>query len=127
MIIENKFLFQKKPIEIFESLIVQIEKPIEIEKDISLLFIGSKSIEIISQIKNALINNEVLNIDDIDIKEKKEEEIEDEEKENHKNILFLVEYKNIYIGGISYNFNSREGFGLNKYENSNSFYKPQKN
>ena len=90
MIIENKFLFQKKPIEIFESLTVQIEKPIEIEKDISLLFIGSKSIEIISKIKNALINNKVLNIDDIDIKEKKEEEIEDEEKENHKNILFLV-------------------------------------
>ena len=122
MIIENKFLFQKKPIEIFESLIVQIEKPIEIEKDISLLFIGSKSNEIIYQIKNALINNKVLNIDDFDIKEKKEGEIEDEEKDNHKNILFLVEYKNIYIGGISYNFNSREGFGLNKYGNSTSFY-----
>jgi hypothetical protein len=57
MIIENKFLFQKKPIEIFESLIVQIEKPIEIEKDISLLFIGSKRIKIIYKIKSALINN----------------------------------------------------------------------
>ena len=75
MIIENKFIFRKKSIEIFESLIAQIEKPIEIEKDISLLYIGSKSNEIIYQIKNALINNKVLNIDDFDIKEKKEGEI----------------------------------------------------
>ncbi len=122
MLIENEFVYQKESIDIFESLIIQNEKPIEIEKDISLLYIGNKNKELISNIKNALINNEVLNLENLNDKEKNEEEMEIEDEENHKNILFLSEYKNIYIGGISLNFTSREGFGLNKYGNSTSFY-----
>ena len=121
MIIESELIFKKKPIEIFESLIIQNEKPLEIEKEISLVYIGSKNDEVIFQIKKALKNNELLNLDNLNIKEKNEEEIEDKELEKEKNILYLTEYKNIYIGGISYNFHFREGFGLNKYGNS-SFY-----
>ena len=39
----------------------------------------------------------------------------------------IIKYKDIYIGGVSSNFNLRQGFGLNKYENSSSFYLGQWN
>ena len=129
MIVEHEFEFHKKPIEIFNSLKEENKKPIEIENDISMVYIGKNNNEIIVQIENALKANEISNnkILTIDFpKEKNEnrknEEEEEEEEEDNKNILFLIQYKNIYLGGISLNFNLREGFGINKYENSSLFY-----
>jgi len=106
MLFEQEFEFQKKPIEIFEAIVNQ-DLPLEVEKGISLLYVGSKDKEFISQISNALKDNT---------------EEDKEENEINKNKLFLITYKNIYIGGASFSLNLREGFGLNKYENTASFY-----
>ena len=125
MLIEHEFEFNKNPIDIFESLVVPNKKSIEIEKDISMLYIGSKATEFITQIKNILKNNEIHNNEILNINistENKNEEKEYEEDEKNKNIIFLIQYRNIYIGGISLDFKFREGFGINKYENSSSFY-----
>lgn len=119
MLLEQEFIYQKKPCEIFNSLNIQKEEPTEIEKDILMLYIGSKNNEFISQVNNILKDNDISNnqnsINFI-------QEQAGENEENKKNNLFLVKYKNIYIGGISINLKMREGFGLNKYENSSSFY-----
>ena len=119
MLLEQEFIYQKKPCEIFNSLNIQKEEPTEIEKDILMLYIGSKNDEFISQVNNILKDNDISNnqnsINFI-------QEQAGENEENKKNNLFLVKYKNIYIGGISINLKMREGFGLNKYENSSSFY-----
>lgn len=120
MIFEQNFKFQKKQSEIFEALIQIGEGPIEIEKDISMIYIGNKNNEIITKIKNFFNNNELLNNNNLKIND-----IQDElqkKEDNKKNILFLIKYKDIYIGGASSNLFYREGFGLNKYENSSSFY-----
>ena len=124
MLIEQEFEFNKKSIDIFETLLISNKKSVEIEKDISMLYIGSKTNEFINQIKNCLKNNEIQNdkIPNINITtENKNKEVYEEDEKN-KNILFLMQYKNIYIGGISLDFHFREGFGINKYENSSSFY-----
>ena len=119
MLLEQEFIYQKKPCEIFNSLNIQKEEPTEIEKDILMLYIGSKNNEFISQVNNILKDNDINNnqnsINFI-------QEQAGENEENKKNNLFLLKYKNIYIGGISINLKMREGFGLNKYENSSSFY-----
>ena len=127
MIVEYEFEFQKKPIEIFDSLKGENKKPIEIETNISMVYIGKDSEDITTQIENALItnetsNNKILTINFPREKNENKENEEEEEEEDNKNILFLIEYKNIYIGGISLNFKFREGFGINKYENSSLFY-----
>jgi len=119
MLLEQEFVYLKKPCEIFNSLNIQKEEPTEIEKDISMLYIGSKNNEFISQVNNILKNNEISNNqNNINLIQ----EQSGENEENKKNNLFLIKYKNIYIGGISINLKMREGFGLNKYENSSSFY-----
>ena len=120
MIYEQKFIFQKKQSEILESLIQEGEEPKEIEKEISMIYIGSKNNEIITQIKNIIKNNELsinnnFNVNLIQFQLKNKDE-------NNKNILFLIKYKDVYIGGVSTSFELREGFGLNKYDNSSSFY-----
>ena len=45
-------------------------------------------------------------------------------KNDERNFIIFVKYKNIYIGGLSiFDFQNREGFGLNKYLiNKESFY-----
>ena len=106
MLFEQELEFQKKPIEIFEAIVNQ-DLPLEVEKGISLLYDENNDKEFISQISNALKNNT---------------EEDKEENEITKNKLFLITYKNIYIGGASFSLNLREGFGLNKYENTASFY-----
>ena len=118
MLLEQEFIYQKKPCEIFNSLNIQKEEPTEIEKDILMLYIGSKNNEFISQVNNILKDNDISNNQNINFIQ----EQAGENEENKKNNLFLVNYKNIYIGGISINLKMREGFGLNKYENSSSFY-----
>ncbi len=118
MLLEQEFIYQKKPCEIFNSLNIQKEEPTEIEKDILMLYIGSKNNEFISQVNNILKDNDISNNQNINFIQ----EQAGENEENKKNNLFLVKYKNIYIGGISINLKMREGFGLNKYENSSSFY-----
>ena len=125
MLIEHEFEFNKNQIDIFESLIIPNKKSIRIEKDISMIYIGSKTNDFIIQIKHILKNNKIQNNKILNINintENKKEEKEYEEEEKNKNILFLIQYRNIYIGGISLDFKSREGFGINKYENSSSFY-----
>ena len=62
-----------------------------------------------SEIRKSLINNKTILIED---------GISIFSIENNN----IVKYKDIYIGGVSPNFNLRQGFGLNKYENSSSFY-----
>ena len=48
--------------------------------------------------------------------------INSKEKDNLKNLLLFINYKDIYIGGVNLlNMNFREKFGLNKYS-QNSFY-----
>ena len=119
MIFEQKFTFQKKQNEIFELLFQEGEGPLEIEKEISMIYIGDKNNVMIKEIKNILKNNELLNDNNLNINYI--QEIFKDKNEN-KNIFFLIKYKDIYIGGVSLNFDLREGFGLNKYENSSSFY-----
>ena len=117
MIIEREFNFQKKSNEIFDFITEKGEEPKEIESDIYMLYIGNRSNMFISRIKQALLNNETLdNIYNINTEE------DNRERDDVKKNLFLLKYKNIYIGGVSMNFILREGFGLNKYENSSSFY-----
>ena len=46
-------------------------------------------------------------------------------QEDERNYYIYIKYKNLYIGGLSiFDFQSREGFGLNKYLNKDdeSFY-----
>ena len=119
MIFEQKFTFQKKQNEIFELLFQEGEGPLEIEKEISMIYIGDKNNVMIKEIKNILKNNELLNDNNLNINYIQEQF---KDKNENKNIFFLIKYKDIYIGGVSLNFDLREGFGLNKYENSSSFY-----
>ena len=120
MLLEQEFTYLKKPIDIIESLNQEGDKPIEIEKDIFMLCVEKNNNELINEIKDMLNNNENPN-KICCIQEQNEENEENEENNNSKNI-FLIKYKNIYIGGLSNNLCLREGFGLNKYENSSSFY-----
>ena len=46
----------------------------------------------------------------------------DENDEFKQSNIFSIKYKDIYIGGISPNFQMREGFGLNKYDEDHSLY-----
>jgi hypothetical protein len=117
MILEQEFVYLKKPLEFIDSLNQEGEEPVEIEKDIFMLCAEKNNNELITQIKDMLINND--NPNKISCQEEQNEE--NEENNNNKNI-FLVKYKNLYIGGLSNNFRLREGFGLNKYENSSAFY-----
>lgn len=118
MILEQEFAYLKNPLDFIDSLNQKEgEEPVEIEKDIFMLSADKNNKELITQIKDMLINNE--NPNKISCQEEQNEE--NEENNNSKNI-FLVKYKNIYIGGLSNNFLLREGFGLNKYENSSAFY-----
>jgi len=48
--------------------------------------------------------------------ENDENDLNNENDEFKQNNLFSIKYKNIYIGGVSPNFQMREGFGLNKYD-----------
>lgn len=121
MIIEQELSLQKKPSEIFELLFQQNESPFEIENGITILYIGNKDNKYINQLYVLLKNNEISHNSNkkiyINFLEQKEVQ-----NENNTNNLFLIKYKNDYIGGISINFNLREGFGLNKYINNSSFY-----
>ena len=88
MIFEQNFKFQKKQSEIFEALIQIGEGPIEIEKDISMIYIGNKNNEIITKIKNFFNNNELLNNNNLKIND-----IQDElqkKEDNKKNILLFI-------------------------------------
>lgn len=127
-IIEEEFQLNKKPISIFESLIQQENSTINLENDISITYSESKNIEMISAIKNLLIQSETdKNIDFnsfLNPKDEKEKENDSnsQSEENYPNNLFSIKYKDIYIGGISPNFHFRDGFGLNKYKEDQVFY-----
>ena len=127
MIIEEEFPISQKPISIFESLLPQKNSLIEMEEDVSITYSGSKETEITSKIKNILIQSEsnknidfnsILNLKD----QNDDNESNDEIYEKNQNNLFSIKYKDIYIGGISPNFQMREGFGLNKYNKEHAFY-----
>ena len=122
MIIEEEFLHEQKPISIFESLLQQKEPTLNLDKDISISYTESKDIETTTKIKNILINAETnKNINFSIIKNQKEENDNDNDIA-YENNIFAIKYKEIYIGGISPNFQMREGFGLNKYNDEDSFY-----
>jgi len=123
MISEEEFQINQEPINIFDSLLKSKDSCINLDQDISITYSESNNPELSSKIKNFLIQNESQlnpNFDlNLYLKEGKED---DSNNENNDNNLFSINYKNIYIGGISANFKMREGFGLNKYENENIFY-----
>ena len=122
MIIEEEFLHEKKPIIIYESLLQQKDPSLDLDKDITISYKESKDIDTTSKIKNILINAETnKNINFSLIKSQKEENDNDND-EFYENNIFAIKYKDIYIGGISPNFQMREGFGLNKYNDEDSFY-----
>ena len=122
MIIEEEFLHEQKPISIFESLLQQKELTLNLDKDISISYTESKDIETTTKIRNILINAETnKNINFSIIKNQKEENDNDNDIA-YENNIFAIKYKEIYIGGISPNFQMREGFGLNKYNDEDSFY-----
>ena len=122
MIIEEEFLHEKKPIIIYESLLQQKDPTLDLDKDITISYKESKDIDTTSKIKNILINAETnKNINFSLIKSQKEENDNDND-EFYENNIFAIKYKDIYIGGISPNFQMREGFGLNKYNDEDSFY-----
>ena len=122
MLKEDKIVFQNKKLEIFETLLKQNKKPTEIEEGISLIYIGGKNEEIISKIKNILNNNGMPNNNKFSLNFVPDKKKEEDKSQDNKHALFLIEYKNIYIGGLSTNLIARDGFGLNKYKNSSSFY-----
>ena len=99
MISEQEIYFNQQPEEIFKNIYKNGSYK---ENDILISYFGNK-------------NYIPLNEDD-KFGQKKEEE------DNEENNYLFIEYKNIYIGGLSINniFN-REKFGLNIYSNE-SFY-----
>ena len=125
-IIEEEFQLNIKPITIFESLLKQKNSTIELRNDVTVTYSSSEDINITSKIKNLLIQSETdKNIDFDSILNSK---IENADESNNANIednqdnLFSIKYKDIYIGGISPTFQKREGFGLNKYNEDQTFY-----
>ena len=126
MIVEDEFPILKKPIIIYESLLQQENPVIDLDKDISITHPGIKNNEMISNIKNLLIQSESnKNINFSLILNQKEENDNDSNNENeekYQNNIFSIKYKDIYIGGISPNFQMREGFGFNRYDENHSFY-----
>lgn len=123
MISEEEFQINQEPINIFDSLLKSKDSCINLDQDISITYSESNNPELSSKIKNFLIQNESQLNQNFDLNLYLNEGKEDDSNnENNDNNLFSINYKNIYIGGISANFKMREGFGLNKYENENIFY-----
>ena len=125
-IIEEEFQLEMKPITIFESILKQRNSTIELQNDISITYSRSKDINITEKIKNLLIQNEAgKNIDFDSILNPMDENVDESNNENDENNqgnIFSIKYKDIYIGGISPTFQMREGFGLNKYNEDQTFY-----
>ena len=125
-IIEEEFQINIKPITIFESLIQQDNSALNLENDITITYPGDKDDEFISTMKNFLIQGETdKNIDFNSFLKPQEEKVNDSNNKNdesYQNNLFSIKYKDIYIGGVSPNFQIREGFGLNKYNEEQIFY-----
>ena len=137
-IIEDEFSLDIKPVTIFESLLQQENLTIELENDISITYSGKKDDEITSKIKNLLMqyeNDKNIDFNSIleqielnkennenDLNNENENDFNNENDEFKKNNLFSIKYKDIYIGGVSPNFQMREGFGLNKYNEDHTFY-----
>ena len=139
-IIEDEFSLDIKPVTIFESLLQQENLTIELENDVSITYSGKKDDEITSKIKNLLMQyendknidfNSILeqielnkenNENDLNNENENENDFNNENDEFKKNNLFSIKYKDIYIGGVSPNFQMREGFGLNKYNEDHTFY-----
>ena len=120
MLIEEEFLHEQKPISIFESLLQQKAPTLDLNNDITISYKLSKDINTTTKIKNILIDAGTnKNINFSLIKNQNEENDNDIAYENN---IFAIKYKDIYIGGISPNFQMREGFGLNKYNDEDSFY-----
>ena len=118
MIIENEFPHEQKPILIFESLLQQKTPIINLDEDISISYKESKDIDTTSKIKDILIKAESNTNINFNL-------IMSQNEENdglNENNIFCIKYKDIYIGGIAPNFQMREGFGLNKYNEDESFY-----
>ena len=128
-IIEDEFSLDIKPVTIFESLLQQENLTIELENDVSITYSGKKDDEITSKIKNLLMqyeNDKNIDFNSIleqielnkennenDLNNENENDFNNENDEFKKNNLFSIKYKDIYIGGVSPNFQMREGFGLN--------------
>ena len=137
-IIEDEFSLDIKPVTIFESLLQQENLTIELENDVSITYSGKKDDEITSKIKNLLMqyeNDKNIDFNSIleqielnkennenDLNNENENDFNNENDEFKKNNLFSIKYKDIYIGGVSPNFQMREGFGLNKYNEDHTFY-----
>ena len=125
-IVEDEFPIIKKPIMIYESMLQQENPIMELDKDISITHPGINDNEMISNIKNLLIqseSNKNINFSLIlNQKEENDNDSNDENEEKKSNNIFSIKYKDIYIGGISPNFQMREGFGFNRYDESHSFY-----
>ena len=123
MIIEEEFSLNQKSINIFESLLLKENNIIKLEEDISITYSEGKEDEIVNKIKNILIQSESNKfIDFSSFQNQKEKNDNEQNDENYQNNIFSIKYKNIYIGGISPNFQMREGFGINKYDEDHSFY-----
>ena len=137
-IIEDEFSLDIKQVTIFESLLQQENLTIELENDVSITYSGKKDDEITSKIKNLLMqyeNDKNIDFNSIleqielnkennenDLNNENENDFNNENDEFKKNNLFSIKYKDIYIGGVSPNFQMREGFGLNKYNEDHTFY-----
>ena len=137
-IIEDEFSLDIKPVTIFESLLQQENLTIELENDVSITYSGKKDDEITSKIKNLLMqyeNDKNIDFNSIleqielnkennenDLNNENENDFNNENDEFKQNNLFSIKYKDIYIGGVSPNFQMREGFGLNKYNEDHTFY-----
>ena len=118
MIVEEEFLHEQKPITIFESLLQQKSPTIDLDKDITISYKEGKEEDIISKIKDILIKAETNKNINFSLVMNQNEENDGA----YENNIFAIKFKDIYIGGISPNFQMREGFGLNKYDDENSFY-----
>lgn len=122
MIIEEEFLHEQKPINIYESLLQQKDPTLDLGNDITISYKESKDKDTTTKIKNILINAETNNNINFSLIKNQQEQNDNDNDEVYENNIFAIKYKDIYIGGISPNFQMREGFGLNKYNDEDSFY-----
>ena len=122
MIKEDEFPLEQKSIIIFESFLNQGNQTLELDNDITITYSGGKDTETTNKIKNILIQSEInKNIDFSSIQINKEDDNNDDDGIGTITNLFSIKYNDIYIGGISPNFQMREGLGLNKYSEE-TFY-----
>ena len=114
MLNEQELLFPDTTYENLESIFQDDKIKDKSKIDIQVHYTGDKNTKLYSEILN---NTKNLNNESIDYDESTKNI-----SNNPYNYFLFIKYKDIYIGSVSiFNFNIRQGFGLNKY-NENSFY-----